>query len=217
MNHHSEAGSGTDWRAEADRAAFAPHRTLPGPDERAQTGVELGGASGTLWIPNELIPEDPAAAEVLLADIRRAMSGPAGLVDIAATPGTPWDVLAIARYKNGRRLGDGDTLDLLRTRIAQLGDDWFRVTDLAPKPIRLVWVDTPEKKDHDPWARATADTTGWIERKMALGGFTVVTYGSAGWDRELGDLIAADGESCSQWLLTEGNGGVGWPYYAKGA
>jgi hypothetical protein len=138
------------------------------------------------------------------------------VIDPATALGTAWDVLAVARYKNGRRLGDGDTLDLLRTRIAQLGDDWFRLTDLTPRPIRLVWVDTPEHTDPPGWARATADTSGWIERKMALGGFTVVTYGSAGWDRLLGDLIAADGESCSQWLLTQANGGQGWPPYVKG-
>lgn len=49
---------------------------LPGPEERAQTGVTVEGTSGTLWIPRELIPDDPATAGQLLADLRRAMRGP---------------------------------------------------------------------------------------------------------------------------------------------
>lgn len=130
-----------------------------------------------------------------------------------------WEVLKLPRYKNGKRYGDGDTVRLVRTGIFRLGDKPWRLTDADPlgEPIRLVWVDTPETTDKIGNATATADTTGWLDRKMALGPLRVLCYESAGWDRVLGDVIAADGESLSAWLLTEGNGGQGWPLYVRGA
>lgn len=138
--------------------------------------------------------------------------------DDTLVEGVSWDVVGIPHYKNGRRYGDGDTIRLIRTRIARLGDRDWRISDADPlgEPIRLVWVDTPEHTDPGPWAQATAEMTAWIERKLALGPLRVICYQSAGWDRVLGDLLAADGESCSQWLLTEGNGGAGWPPYIEG-
>lgn len=133
-------------------------------------------------------------------------------------PGTAWDVLAVPRYKNGRRYGDGDTVRLIRTGVFKVGDRRWRLTDPDPlgEPIRLAWVDTPEHTDPGPWVQATADLTAWIERKLVLGPLRVVCFDSAGWDRILGDLIAADGEHAAQWLMTEGNGGKGWPPYIKG-
>jgi endonuclease YncB( thermonuclease family) len=137
----------------------------------------------------------------------------------AFTDGAAWDVLAVPRYKSGKRYGDGDTVRLVRTGVFWLGDKRWRLTDTDPlgEPIRLVWVDTPEKADKKGNAQATADTSGWIERKLALGPLKVVCYDSGGWDRMLGDVISADGESLSAWLLTpREDGGGGWPLYVEG-
>jgi hypothetical protein len=140
------------------------------------------------------------------------------MVDGTAVEGVPWDVVSVPHYKNGKRYGDGDTVRLVRTGIFKLGDKRWRLTDPDPlgEPIRLPWVDTPESSDKIGNATATADLTGWLTRKLALGPLRVVCYDSAGWDRVLGDLIAADGESCSGWLLRYGNNGAGWPLYVKG-
>ena len=119
--------------------------------------------------------------------------------------GTYWDVEHVVSVT------DGDTVRLIRSRQAQLGDDWFRVTDIGSKPIRLVWVDTPERGDHPGYEQAAADLAEWINTRSS--DMTVVCYESAGWDRLLGDLIDEDGNSASQWLMTE----RGWPAYVKGA
>jgi endonuclease YncB( thermonuclease family) len=127
-------------------------------------------------------------------------------------PGTEWLVDSVASVT------DGDTLRVYRSRIVELGDDWFRIQDVAPitgdpksAPIRLVWVDTPEKKDHAGWKRAKDDLATWIDERPQ--GLRVVCYESAGWDRILGDLLDYDGNSASQWLMTE----RGWPAYKKGS
>lgn len=125
--------------------------------------------------------------------------------------GWPWTVLEVEHYKNGRRMGDGDTFNA-RCRTKQpLGRKWHWVEDDEFVGCRLAWVDTPEKTDPD-YALAAKDLTNWIMRKLAIGPLTVYAFGSAGWDRELVDLIAADGESASQWMMTTG----GWPLYVKG-
>ena len=126
--------------------------------------------------------------------------------------GTEWQVERV------EKVTDGDSLRVIRSRIMRLGDDDFRVTDLKTKPIRLVWVDTPERGEPG-YADARDDVLEWV---FDHGGnfygddeehpLRVVCYESAGWDRLLGDLIDADGNSCSQWLMAE----RGWPAYVKG-
>ena len=121
--------------------------------------------------------------------------------------GTEWQVDRIDKVT------DGDTVRLIRSRIEHMGDHDFRITDVTSMPIRLVWVDTPEKGDHPGWENARTDLTIWIEAHELDGkSLRVITYESAGWDRMLGDLIDADGNSASQWMMTE----RGWPPYVKG-
>src|SRR5690349_17272268 len=97
-----------------------------------------------------------------------------------------------------------------------MGDHDFRITDVTSMPIRLVWVDTPERGDHPGWEKARADLTEWIIQhcydENGDPTASVITYESGGWDRMLGDLIDADGNSASQWLMTE----RGWPPYVRG-
>ncbi len=125
--------------------------------------------------------------------------------------GTEWRVIHVDETRSGRRRGDGDTVYLIRTGRARLGDDEFYLTDVEPKSIRLVWVDTPEAGE--PGHRKAADDlTAWIEAAGAPN-LRVVCYESAGWDRLLGDLIDFDGNSASQWLMIE----KGWPPYDGGA
>lgn len=120
--------------------------------------------------------------------------------------GVEWKVLDVALLGNGRPRGDGDTVNLIRKRLAQLGDDWFWLTDVEHKGIRLVWVDTPERGE-DGYAQADRDLDEWILARW--GRLRIVVYGSAGWDRLLGDLLGPDGESASQYLMAV----KGWPPY----
>lgn len=121
--------------------------------------------------------------------------------------GTEWRVDAVARVV------DGDTVRLLRSRVAELDGRHYRITDVTPEgkpigvPIRLVWVDTPERGDPG-WARARDDLELWIDAHEPL---RVVVYESAGWDRLLGDLIDETGASASQWLMID----RGWPPYVR--
>jgi endonuclease YncB( thermonuclease family) len=109
---------------------------------------------------------------------------------------------------------DGDTLHLYRRRTVVLDQQLAQdIYDRVPQSIRLVWVDTPERGVHPGWEQARADLTGWIKQAQARGPLTVITYASGGWDRLLGDVLDVDGGSASQWLLTGGNAGKGWPYY----
>lgn len=136
-----------------------------------------------------------------------------------ADDGAQWDVVSVPRYKNGKRYGDGDTVRLIRTGVFKIGDKRWRLTDVTEpgqppgEAIRLVWLDTPESNTRVDWERATAELTAWIDRKLLLGPLRVLCYDSAGWDRVLGDLIAADGESASMWMLAAGDEGRGWPRY----
>lgn len=118
------------------------------------------------------------------------------------TEPTTWDVQEVVSVT------DGDTLRLIRSRATQLGDDWYRITDIRSKPIRLVWVDTPERGDHPGYEQAAADLTEWLHTRSS--DLRVVCYASAGWDRLLGDVLDEDGNSASQWLMTV----KGWPPYA---
>lgn len=118
--------------------------------------------------------------------------------------GTEWQVQSV------EKVTDGDTLRVIRSRIEHMGDHDFRITDVDSMPIRLVWVDTPEKGDHPGWEQARADLLGWIEARV-ITSLRVVCYESGGWDRMMGDLLDADGNSASQWLMIE----KGWPPYVK--
>jgi endonuclease YncB( thermonuclease family) len=120
--------------------------------------------------------------------------------------GTEWDVEAVVSVT------DGDTLRLIRSRVIELDGRRYRLTDEGADgvPIRLVWVNTPERgKEH--YKAARYDLMAWAEH-LSAGPLRVVCYESAGWDRLLGDLIDATGASASQWLMRE----RGWPAYEKG-
>jgi len=135
---------------------------------------------------------------------------------VTAYPGQTWDVDRIASVT------DGDTVRVHRSRVTQLGDDWYRITDVNPDgtprsvPLRLAWVDTPER-GKPRWREAREDLAEWIERhdwspledNRQPTGLTIVCYESAGWDRLLADLRDADGQSASQFLMRE----RGWPAY----
>jgi endonuclease YncB( thermonuclease family) len=62
------------------------------------------------------------------------------------------------------KVTDGDTVRLIRSRIEHMGDHDFRISDVTSMPIRLVWVDTPEKGDHPGWetARDLICRNAWI-------------------------------------------------------
>jgi endonuclease YncB( thermonuclease family) len=120
-------------------------------------------------------------------------------------PGTEWTVERIGK------ITDGDTLRIERTRLVELDARRYWLTDETAVAIRLVWVDTPERGDPQ-WAKAKADLTEWLSerwRHVDAGDMRVICYESAGWDRLLGDLLDADGNSASQWLMIE----KGWPPY----
>ncbi|NUS59162.1 MAG: hypothetical protein HOV66_30540 [Streptomycetaceae bacterium] len=126
--------------------------------------------------------------------------------------GTEWLVERVAKVT------DGDTVRLFRSRPYELDGRHYRLADDLDHepdgiPIRLVWVDTPERGNHPGWENARADLARWIANRASL---RVICYESAGWDRLLGDLIDADGNSASQWLMTAGNNGQGWAPYTGG-
>jgi len=127
---------------------------------------------------------------------------------MSAVEPTEWEVLAVVKVT------DGDTLRVTRTRRTSLDGRNYRLTDDEPdgEPIRLAWVDTPERGTPE-WRAARADLHRWLDEHAVGGTLRVTCYESAGWDRLLGDLIASDGSSASQWLMTEGNSGAGWPAY----
>lgn len=125
------------------------------------------------------------------------------------TIGTEWDVHALGLDRWGRRRGDGDTCWPMRSRIDRLGDKRYRVADLEPVSVRLVWLDSPER-GQPGWAQARDDLTAWLDAALAMGCLRVLIYdGGAGWDRLLGDFINAAGESASVHMMTE----KGWPPY----
>lgn len=119
-----------------------------------------------------------------------------------------WDVVRVVSVT------DGDTLRVVRTRVENRDGRRMRLTDDDPDgcPVRLMWVDTPEKRDREAWLRARTDLRAWVEAHSG-GRLQVLCMDSGGWDRVLADLRSADGESASHWLMTYGNGGAGWPPY----
>jgi hypothetical protein len=127
----------------------------------------------------------------------------------------PWRVEAIQFYKNGRRMGDGDTLNVLTSKIMRLGHRNYDVREVDWLGIRLVWVDTPEMADENG-PLAARQLTDWLGRAAGLGPLRVDLYESGGWDRVLGDLIDARGEHASEWLMRPIElGGCGWPAYLE--
>jgi endonuclease YncB( thermonuclease family) len=127
------------------------------------------------------------------------------------TTGREWNVEEVMAYKSGIRMGDGDTLKVIRSRIDFIGDHRFRIEDVDPVSVRLVWVDTPER-GQEGYREAAEDLSEWLDRAWLMGPVTVIIYESAGWDRLLGNLIRADGESASQYLVME----QGWDIYEEG-
>lgn len=117
--------------------------------------------------------------------------------------GTEWRVDAVPR------ITDGDSVRLTRSRTIELDgrDYWLSDADPNGVPIRLVWVDTPERGD-PAYKIAQGDLAEWVIRLARLP-LRVICYESAGWDRLLGDLIDADGNSASQYLIRD----RGWPVY----
>lgn len=119
---------------------------------------------------------------------------------------------------------DGDTVRLFRERTETIDDEFDMVIFTSPRrhprgvPIRLVWVDTPEKGDEPGWTLARRDTAAWLAQHKLTGLLEVITYGGAGFDRILGDIGYIDPStaqwcSLSQWLMRE----RGWPPYVRGA
>jgi endonuclease YncB( thermonuclease family) len=128
------------------------------------------------------------------------------------TTPTIWNVDRVVRVV------DGDSLRVVRSRTAQLGDGWFNIRDhdiFDGVPIRLLWVNTPER-GQPGYTEARADLQGWIAARTAPDAYpslrVVVHYPDA-FGRLLADLIDADGNSASQWLMIE----RGWPPYKGGA
>jgi endonuclease YncB( thermonuclease family) len=97
---------------------------------------------------------------------------------------------------------DGDTLRAIRSRLLDVDGRKFWVTDAEEKgvPVRLTWLDTPERGETG-WGAARTDLLAWIDSHRKLG-LEVIIYGSAGWDRVLGDVRCGD-ESASQWMMQE--------------
>lgn len=129
--------------------------------------------------------------------------------------GDQWVLVSIQYYKNGRRMGDGDTLNGILAQMRLLGHRRYLVQEMDFLGIRLVTVDTPEVGQFGH-AQATRQLTEWVEKSMLEGPVLVYLYDSAGWDRILGDLVNASGESASEWLMRPVElGGCGWPAYEK--
>jgi len=130
---------------------------------------------------------------------------------VKAPPATVWDTCQRIRVV------DGDTALLALTRLER-GEDWDTVRQSKPTGTRcrLVWVNTADLPDAAGKARGTADTVSWLGTHGLLG---ADSYGRDEYGRLLVDVWPiVDGQpdrdhSLSRWLLTEGNGGAGWPPY----
>jgi endonuclease YncB( thermonuclease family) len=110
---------------------------------------------------------------------------------------------------------DGDTIRVFRARPEERDGRYYTLEDDKEKephgiPIRLVWVDTPERGDHPGYEKAKRDLDDWMD--LHWWELDVVCYESGGWDRLMGDFITQDGESASQYMMIE----KGWPPYVKG-
>jgi endonuclease YncB( thermonuclease family) len=147
------------------------------------------------------------------------MARRAGAADVNITVPDPFTSGTAWRVDLVTHVTDGDTLRLIRSREIELDGRRYWLADAEPEgvAIRLAWVDTPERGVHPGWEQGRADLMDWLSGKgRRAGALHVICYASAGWDRLLGDLLDPDGNSASQWLMTEGNGGAGWPPYVEG-
>lgn len=121
---------------------------------------------------------------------------------------TTWQVDRIPRVI------DGDSLRVVRSRPMQLGDDWFHVRDLDPfegLPVRLLWVNTPER-GQPGYTEARDDLRAWIQARTLPGAaphLSLVCHYRDAFGRLLADLVDADGQSASQWLMRD----RGWAPY----
>lgn len=112
------------------------------------------------------------------------------------------------------RVIDGDSVRVVRSRVTQLGDDWFHVRDADGTngvPIRLLWVDTPER-GQPGYTAARDDLARWIADRAipyAHPRITVVCHYRDAFGRILGDLVDDLGESASQWMMRD----RGWPAF----
>jgi len=126
--------------------------------------------------------------------------------DVAWSPheGTEWRVETVVSVT------DGDTVRLRRSRVIELDGRTYRITDedVRGVPIRLTWLDSPER-GKPGYREAHDDLAAWIDSRQGL---RVICFESGGWDRIMGDLVDADGESASQWMMRE----KGWLPYVKG-
>lgn len=92
------------------------------------------------------------------------------------------------------RVIDGDSVEVR----ADLG---FR-TDARPK-IRLVIVDTPERKDEPRYTEARQFSAAWLGRNWFR--LRLTTFGKTTFDRWLGDIYNSEtGETLSSALLQAG-------------
>jgi endonuclease YncB( thermonuclease family) len=119
---------------------------------------------------------------------------------------------------------DGDTLRVSRRRTENLDDhsahDIYDRPDVHPKgvSIRVITIDTPEKNEPGPWRHAKLDAETWVMTHIA-DGLQIMTWADGGFSRFLGDVYyIKDGvhHSLTEYMLTEGNNGEGWPIYQRG-
>lgn len=118
--------------------------------------------------------------------------------------GTTWAVDCVVRVI------DGDTIRIVRSRTIRLDALEVTARDAGNDgaPVRLVHLNTPER-GRPGWHEARADLTHWIDTHRPA---TVVCYeGGGGFDRLLGDLLDANGQSASQYMMIE----RGWPPYKE--
>lgn len=131
--------------------------------------------------------------------------------------GVDWTIDEIPKYI------DGDSLRVHWSRREILDEHTehiiFNRDDVYPNgvPVRLTWLDTPER-GQEGWAEARDDVINWTRAHMF--DLKVTSWADGGFSRYLGDVYYVDDNgvrhSLSQWMLTSGNGGRGWPAYVKG-
>jgi hypothetical protein len=145
------------------------------------------------------------------------------------TQGADWNLIT------PHRAVDGDTIRAWRTQVSwqleseqrtpanSLTAKWIvRVVFDDPEELddgedlRLVNLDTPEKKEREPYRLATAEAWAWVTSHADR--LRCITYPGGGFDRLLVDLyvLGPDGtieETLTDWMLKFGNNGRGWNPY----
>jgi endonuclease YncB( thermonuclease family) len=116
----------------------------------------------------------------------------------------PWTVLTVAAVI------DGDSCKLIRQRTLGITDGLrIDATDTKPVNVRLGWLDTPER-GQSGYALARIHLHEWLAAYMP--DVTAIPLGRESFGRHLMDLRNADGQSCSQWMITD----RGWLPYVEG-